>query len=96
MDQPSTNNVYPLKPGAQAQDMLQVTRSLALQVLPPILAGVLARADDALFDLVQKSYSTFEQQQFFDAMRELRRQRIPVGMGACARERHLRALLRVG
>jgi hypothetical protein len=75
MDQPSSNNVYPLKPGAQAQDMLQVTRSLALQVLPPILAGVLARADDALFDLVQKSYSTFEQQQFFDAMRELRRQR---------------------
>ena len=34
-----------------------------------------AGADDALFDLVQKSHSTFEQQQFFEAMRELRRQR---------------------
>jgi hypothetical protein len=75
-DHPSSSNVFQLKAAASpAADQLQGTRAHALQVLPPILSAVLAGADDALFDLVQKSHSTFEQQQFFEAMRELRRQR---------------------
>lgn len=76
MDNPaSSHNVYPLKPAAGQGDLLHQVRTSALQQLPPVLTGVLAKVDDALFDLVQKSFSTFEQQQFFDAMRELRRQR---------------------
>ena len=71
----SSSNVFQLKAAAPGGDQLQGLRAAALQSLPPILAGVLAGADDALFDLVQKSHSTFEQQQFFEAMRELRRQR---------------------
>ena len=70
----SPNNVYQLKTGAPV-DPLQTLRATALQAVPPVLSSVLAGADDALFDLVQKSHSTFEQQQFFEAMRELRRQR---------------------
>jgi hypothetical protein len=71
----SSSNVFQLKSAAPGGDQLQGMRAAALQSLPPILSGVLAGADDALFDLVQKSHSTFEQQQFFEAMRELRRQR---------------------
>ena len=75
-DHPSSSNVFQLKAAASpVADQLQGTRASALQVFPPMLSGVLAGADDALFDLVQKSHSTFEQQQFFEAMRELRRQR---------------------
>ncbi len=69
------HNVVPLKPGIKITDLLPAMRTATLQAIPPLLADVLSRADDALFDLVQKSHSTFEQQQFFDAMRELRRQR---------------------
>jgi hypothetical protein len=70
----SSHNVFPLKPAFHG-DLLQAMRAQTLNTLGPILSGVLAGADDALFDLVQKSHSTYEQQQFFDAMRELRRQR---------------------
>lgn len=70
---PSSHNVVALKP--VHGDLLQTLRAQSQNVLSPMLTGVLAGADDALFDLVQKSHSTFEQQQFFDAMRELRRQR---------------------
>ena len=50
-------------------------RSIAFRRLPALVAEVLDRADDALFDFVQRSKSSTEQQDFFDAMRELRRQR---------------------
>src|SRR5688572_3715885 len=69
------HNVVPLKAGPKTADLMPSMRSATLQHIPPLLSDVLSRADDALFDLVQKSHSTFEQQQFFDAMRELRRQR---------------------
>ncbi len=71
----SPHNVIQLKASSHHGELLQAIRAAALATLPPILSSVLSAADDALFDLVQKSYSTFEQQQFFDAMRELRRQR---------------------
>lgn len=72
---PVPHNVVPLKAGSKTADLMPTVRSATLQHIPPLLSDVLSRADDALFDLVQKSHSTFEQQQFFDAMRELRRQR---------------------
>jgi hypothetical protein len=76
MEHPSAApNVVPIKSAGQHADVLQSARSATQVALPAILSEVLARVDDALFDLVQKSHSTFEQQQFFDAMRELRRQR---------------------
>ena len=56
-------------------DLLAEVRALALRRFPGILAEVLDQADDALFDFVQRSSSSVEQQEFFDAMRELRRQR---------------------
>lgn len=74
----TAHNVIALKPSPLQGELLQAIRAATQLTLPPILAGVLAGADDALFDLVQKSHSTFEQQQFFDAMRELRRQRAAI------------------
>lgn len=76
MEHPSSShNVIQLKASSHHGELLQAMRAATLQALPSVLSGVLAGADDALFDLVQKSHSTFEQQQFFEAMRELRRQR---------------------
>jgi len=71
----TSHNVIQLKGSSNHGELLQAIRGATLVTLPPILSSVLSAADDALFDLVQKSFSTFEQQQFFDAMRELRRQR---------------------
>lgn len=73
--QPTSNNVVALKAAPRHAELMLATRAAALQALAPIAGTVLAGADDALFDLVQKSYSAFEQQQFFEAMRELRRHR---------------------
>jgi hypothetical protein len=53
-------------------------RALAFRRCPAILAEVMDQADDALFDFVQRSSSSVEQQEYFDAMRELRRQRATV------------------
>lgn len=50
-------------------------RAVALRKLAAILGEVLDRSDDALFDFVQRTQNSEEQQQFFDAMRELRRSR---------------------
>jgi len=50
-------------------------RATGLRRLPALLQGVLEQADDALFDFAQRSGSSLEQQQFFDAMREVRRER---------------------
>lgn len=55
--------------------LLAGVRAATLRVLPAVLAQVLDRADDALFDFVQKSASGIEQQSYFDAMRDLRRHR---------------------
>lgn len=50
-------------------------RGIALRKLAGMLAEVLDRSDDALFDFVQRTKISSEQQDFFDAMRELRRRR---------------------
>ena len=63
---------------SQHSELFSELRALAFRRLPALLAEVLDRADDALFDFVQKSKNSNEQQYFFDAMRELRRQRVAV------------------
>lgn len=72
---PASHNVVTLKPAPRQAELMLAMRAAALQTLSPIASAVLAGADDALFDLVQKSHSAFEQQQYFEAMRELRRHR---------------------
>ncbi len=77
MDISARTNIVDLRNRAvdPASDLLAGVRASALRTLPGVLANVLDRADDALFDFVQKSSSSIEQQEYFDTMRELRRQR---------------------
>ncbi len=60
----------PVHPQAFAE-----VRGIALRKLGGMLAEVLDKSDDALFDFVQRTKISSEQQDFFDAMRELRRRR---------------------
>jgi len=77
METPARSNIVDLRSraGDQAGELLANVRAATLRTLPVVLANVLDRADDALFDFVQKSSSSIEQQEYFDTMRELRRQR---------------------
>jgi hypothetical protein len=59
-------------------ELFAEVRTLAFRRFPAILGEVMDQADDALFDFVQRSGSSVEQQEYFDAMRELRRQRATV------------------
>jgi hypothetical protein len=70
---------------AMADDtLLSELRSLALRRLAPMLAEVLEKSDDALFDIWQQS-SANDQPELFEAMRELRRQRSAVEAGVRSR-----------
>jgi len=78
---PFSGNVIDLKgrsPATPFPELFGEVRALAFRRLPAILAEVLDQADDSLFDFVQRSSSSVEQQEYFDAMRELRRQRAAV------------------
>jgi hypothetical protein len=78
---PASGNVVDLRTRGNAlphPDLFAEIRALATRRFPGILAEVLDQADDALFDFVQRSSSSVEQQEYFDAMRELRRQRAAV------------------
>jgi len=77
METPSRNNVVDLRSrlGEHSNELLTAARAATVRALPGVLANVLDRADDALFDFVQKSSNSLEQQEYFDTMRELRRQR---------------------
>ncbi len=77
METPARTNIVDLRSraGDHASELLAGVRAATLRTLPSVLANVLDRADDALFDFVQKSSSSIEQQEYFDTMRELRRQR---------------------
>ncbi len=79
--QRSSGNVVDLKTRASAvpyPELFGEIRALAFRRLPAILAEVLDQADDSLFEFVRRSSSSVEQQDYFDAMRELRRQRAAV------------------
>lgn len=59
----------------EANPMLATIRSRALKRLSGLAAEVLEKADDTLFDFVQRADGTVSNQDYFDAMRELRKQR---------------------
>lgn len=55
--------------------LLTSIRTRALKRLGALVAEVLEKADDTLFDFVQRADGTVSNQDYFDAMRELRKQR---------------------
>ena len=59
----------------EVNPMLATIRSRALKRLSGLAAEVLEKADDTLFDFVQRADGTVSNQDYFDAMRELRKQR---------------------
>lgn len=78
MESPAPNNVIEMAGRGQGPahpEAFAEVRTIGLRKLCGVLADVLDRSDDALFDFVQRTKSSSEQQEFFDAMRELRRRR---------------------
>jgi len=59
----------------QERALLDKTRQIAIKYLAVLLQRMFDNADDALFELADKSVSNQEQTAYFDAMRELRRMR---------------------
>lgn len=57
-----------------ANPLLANLRARALKRLGTLVAEVLEKADDTLFDFVQRADGSVTNQDYFDAMRELRRQ----------------------
>ncbi len=68
---------------AQTQYLLGESRNIASKYLPALLQRMLDNADDILFELADKALSDQEQNNYFDAMRELRitRQTLETGFG---------------
>lgn len=79
MEAPASNsNVIDMSARGQGPAHPQAfaeVRGISLRKLCGMLAEVLDKSDDALFDFVQRTKISSEQQDFFDAMRELRRRR---------------------
>ncbi len=59
----------------EPHSMLVSIRTRALKRLAGMVAEVLDKADDTLFDFVQRGDGSISNQDYFDAMRELRKQR---------------------
>ncbi|HHJ80112.1 MAG TPA: DUF1631 family protein, partial [Candidatus Tenderia electrophaga] len=57
---------------AQTQYLIGESRGIASKFLPALLQRMLDNADDILFDLADKAKSDQDQNNYFDAMRELR------------------------
>lgn len=76
----STDKVVDLSPrlgktGADHSALLSSLRLRATKRLGALLGDVLEKADDTLFDFVQRADGSLNHQEYFDAMRELRKQR---------------------
>nr|WP_246387485.1 DUF1631 domain-containing protein [Chiayiivirga flava] len=63
------------KTGADHSALLGSLRLRATKRLGALLGDVLEKADDTLFDFVQRADGSLNHQEYFDAMRELRKQR---------------------
>src|SRR3546814_17023335 len=74
---------------AEMAAVLEQTRELAIARLTEAVRTVLAVADDALFDFMQKSGGNSNQPHFLDAMRELRRRRGEIADGFAAQLQHV-------
>lgn len=76
----STDKVVDLSPrlgktGPDHSALLASLRLRATKRLVALLGDVLEKADDTLFDFVQRADGSLNHQEYFDAMRELRKQR---------------------
>ena len=76
------------KPGTEHARLLRDCRSLVADQLSRSLTAMLAKVDDALFELAEKAESNAAQSVYFDAMREVRLKR--QGMETDFREEFLR------
>lgn len=79
--QSTPDNVFDLngrlvmKPGVDIPNLVSGLRARALKRLPAFLGEALEKADNTLFDFVQRADGSLNHQEYFDAMRELRKQR---------------------
>ncbi|WP_395791253.1 DUF1631 domain-containing protein [Aquimonas sp.] len=64
-----------MKHGVDISALVTGLRARAVKRLPAFLGEVLDKADNTLFDFVQRADGSLNHQEYFDAMRELRRQR---------------------
>jgi hypothetical protein len=64
-----------MKPGFDISALVLGLRARAVKRLPAFLGEVLDKADNTLFDFVQRADGSLNHQEYFDSMRELRRQR---------------------
>ncbi|MFY8136164.1 MAG: DUF1631 family protein [Aquimonas sp.] len=69
------NGRLAMKPGFDISSLLAGLRARAAKRLPAFLGETLDKADNTLFDFVQRADGSLNHQEYFDAMRELRRQR---------------------
>lgn len=69
------NGRLAMKPGIDLTHLVSGLRARAVKRLPAFLGEVLDKADNTLFDFVQRADGSLNHQEYFDAMRELRRQR---------------------
>lgn len=60
---------------ARGRILVDQSRTVSLEFLSSLLQRMLDNADDALFELADKADNNTEQNAFFDAMRELRKER---------------------
>lgn len=69
------NGRLAMKPGFDISSLVSGLRARAVKRLPAFLGETLEKADNTLFDFVQRADGSLNHQEYFDAMRELRRQR---------------------
>jgi hypothetical protein len=69
------NGRLAMKPGFDISSLVSGLRARAVKRLPAFLGETLDKADNTLFDFVQRADGSLNHQEYFDAMRELRRQR---------------------
>lgn len=69
------NGRLAMKPGFDISSLVSGLRARAVKRLPAFLGETLDKADNTLFDFVQRADGSLNHQEYFDGMRELRRQR---------------------
>lgn len=69
------NGRLAMKPGFDISSLVSGLRARAAKRLPAFLGETLDKADNTLFDFVQRADGSLNHQEYFDAMRELRKQR---------------------
>ena len=62
----------------KSRQIVDKCRMLYIKMLPPLLTSLFEKLDDSLFELSDKSESDTQQASYFDAMREMRKERIRI------------------